>query len=139
MSSINHTTYQTTPSFSALWTLTDDQSGPVNNATVRIGTYPEGSDVQDETTTSDNSIRSSITGGEGIPHYVTVSGANKAGVLATTSSRSLILDTSPPTLGEVLTVCTRGVVIMCELHVRRSCSSTFSSFSRNSLTFRHEQ
>ena len=99
-SSINHTTYQTSPSFSALWQLTDDQSGPDSTVTVHIGTYPGGSDLQDETT-PDHSIRSSLTGGEGVPHYVTVTGANNAGVLATASSKSVVRDSSPLTLGEV--------------------------------------
>ena len=98
--SINHTTYQTTPSFSSLWRLHDDHSGLNGSSVVRIGTYPGGSDVQDQTTTVDGSVRGRLWD-EGIPHYVTVTGTNRAGVSSTVSSRAVVLDTSPPTLGQV--------------------------------------
>ena len=100
-SPINHNTYQTTASFSALWKTIDHQSGPQSNITVSIGTYPGGSDVQSETTIPVDYIRRSMDGGEGIPHYVTVTAASRAGVSASTSSEALVLDTSPPTIGQV--------------------------------------
>ena len=99
--SINHTMYQTNPSISTLWRLTDDQSGLVSSATVRIGTYPGGGDVQNETATASDHVRSGLTGGEGIPHYVTVAGTNRAGGRSTASSKATVVDTSPPTLGQV--------------------------------------
>ena len=54
-----------------------------------------------EYTVSDDRIRGRLGGVDGEPHYVTVTGYNRAGVPATASSRAVVLDTSPPTLGEV--------------------------------------
>ena len=100
-SALDHITYQTNPSFSSLWQLSDDQSDHESGSVVRIGTYPGGSDVQNETETSDDSIRSILQGQEGVPHYITVTGANRARLSATATSRAVVLDTSPPTPGEV--------------------------------------
>ena len=100
-SSINHTAYQTTTSFSALWQLIDAQSGPQTSSVVRIGSYPGGGDIVGETTTEDGSIRGNLGPVEGLPHYVTVTGYNRAGIPTTASGKAVALDTSPPTLGLV--------------------------------------
>ena len=100
-SSINHTAYQTTTSFSSLWKLADDQSGLQTNEVIRIGSYPGGRDIVDETSTEVDSIRGSLLWIEGLPHYVTVTGYNRAGVSTTASGKSVALDTTPPTLGQV--------------------------------------
>ena len=101
-SSINNTAYQTTTSFSALWQLTDPQSGQKTSAVVRIGSYPGGVGiVVGETTAEHGSIRGNLESVEGLPHYVTVTGYNRAGIPTTASGKAVALDTSPPTLGQV--------------------------------------
>lgn len=97
---INHTIYQTTPSFSSLWETYDGQSELEDSALVSVGTYPGGRDVLDSTTPT-NHIRTTATEGEGLPHYVTVQATNRAGVSAVATGDSVVLDTSAPTLGEV--------------------------------------
>ena len=97
---INHTIYQTTPSFSSLWETYDEQSGLEDSVVVSIGTYPGGRDILDSTTPT-NHIRTTASGGEGLPHYVTVEASNRAGVSAVATGDSVALDTSAPTLGEV--------------------------------------
>lgn len=98
----NHTTYQINPSVSSLWQLTDNQSGHESSVVVRIGTYPGGSDVQNETQIfEDDSIRSSLYGEEGIPHYFTITAYNRAGLSTTTFSKPITIDSTPPTDGEV--------------------------------------
>ena len=100
-SHINHTMYQVSPSFSALWWLNDDESGAQTGKVVSIGSYPGGGDILAEHDISDDSIRGNLETEDGVPHYVTVTGYNRAGLGITVSGRSIALDTSPPTLGQV--------------------------------------
>ena len=97
----NHTTYQTTASFSALWEASDSQSGLENGAIYTIDTYPGRRDIQAGTASLDNHIYGSIDGESGIPHYLTVEVTDRAGVSTVRTSNSIVLDTSPPTVGEV--------------------------------------
>ena len=99
--------YQTTSSFSSLWGTRDKESGvgESESTSVRIGTYPGGRNVLDATTISDY-IRTTASGGAGLPHYVTIETTNRAGLSAVArSSTSVVVDTTPPSLGQVSCTC----------------------------------
>ena len=94
--------YQVEAGYSSIWRASDDVSGLFGEATVNIGTYPNGRDIVDGgMTVSDNYIRGDITSGDGLPTYVTVMVTNGAGTMSTRTSSPIVRDTTPPTTGEV--------------------------------------
>lgn len=100
-SSVNHTTYQTSRSSSAVWQLGDEQSDTQTGAVVRIGSYPGGGNIVGETVVEGGNIRGSLEAVEGLPQYVTVTGTNRARLSTIASGRAVVMDTSPPSFGQV--------------------------------------
>ena len=92
--------YQTIEAYSSIWNASDDQSGPVQVA-VRMGTFPGGDDLGDETWSSHDYIRDEIRAKEGMSSYVTVEAMNRAGLTSTAHSQPIVLDTSLPPMGKV--------------------------------------
>ena len=99
-SPIVHQEYQTTSSYSAIWEAGDEQSG-VSRETLKLGTYPGGGDLESEAAVSDNYVRDSIQSAVGLPNYVTLTAENEAGLVTRVTSEPIVLDTTPPTVGEV--------------------------------------
>ncbi len=98
---ISHNEYQSTPTYSAIWSIEDEESALIGGTSYKDGTYPGGGYVESETVVSENYIRSSIGSGGGLPNYVTVMAENEAGLETSATSEPIVLDTTPPTGGEV--------------------------------------
>ena len=106
----SHVTYQSTDTYSSVWTSSDDESGLVPNdddVIVQVGTFPGGSDVMQSETVSGGHLRGRVSAGadsavvEGVPVYVTVTATNGAGLQTTSVSEPVVMDTTPPLSGEV--------------------------------------
>ena len=103
---VDHEAYQSTAQFSSVWQVGDEDSGVTDDIMVKTGTYPGGADIESERAVAENYIRRFLTEEEGLPNYITVSAQNRAGLESVAVSKSVSLDTSSPTGGEVCSVCT---------------------------------
>ena len=93
--------YQGTDDYSAHWQASDSQSGVPGDVSVRVGTYPGGSDLASPRPVSTDYLRETIGSLEGVPSFVTVTASNGAGVESEVVSEPITLDTSPPDAGLV--------------------------------------
>ena len=87
--------------YSSVWTVSDEESGESDEASLDVGTYPGGRNILDGSTVSENYIRDQITSVDGVATYVTVTVTNGAGVESTKTSNRVVRDTTPPFTGEV--------------------------------------
>ncbi len=125
---ISHQEYQTTPTFSAIWDVEDEESGVMGNTLFKVGTYPGGGDIESETTVVENYIRSSIGYDGGVPTYITVTAENEAGLVTTVTSEPIVLDTTPPMVGEVSKPCSLTVLpalFVCSKWFSNTCMHVF--------------
>ena len=99
--------YQASPSLSATLELVDTESSIAgDSAAVKIGTFPGGSNIKSEepVVNSEGYIFREVIQDDvdyGLPIYVTLSAQNGAGVESVAVSNPLVVDTSPPVMGEV--------------------------------------
>ena len=98
--SLSHQVYQTTKTFSSVWTV-NNSNGNIVDTKVSIGTYPGGNDLLNETEVNLGYIREEIKAPEGVPTYVTVKVKDEAGQEGVAISDPIALDTSLPPMGEV--------------------------------------
>ena len=94
-----HVTYHNTEGFSSVWRVNDTVS--LDDISVSIGTYPGASNLVNSTVVSDDYVRGVMDAGDGVPTYVTVTAIDKAGLVGVAYSKSLVLDTSSPPVGQV--------------------------------------
>ena len=93
--------YQGTEGYSVQWTAGDPESGVPGDATVRVGTYPGGADLEGPRPLSTDYVRGTVESPEGVPTYVTVTATNGAGLESEVVTEPITLDTTPPETGMV--------------------------------------
>ena len=101
---IDHEEYQTEAGFSSIWTVADDESGITDDVSVKVGTYPGGENVEARADVSQSYLRSTVMSAKGLPNYVTVAAINGAGLESVAISNPVVMDATPPFIGEVCIV-----------------------------------
>ncbi len=90
---VNGNVYQKTSAFSVSW----DLSRQTNERTfIKVGTFPGGDDIKDETEVAENYFRGVVSSGEGIPLYLTVTAVDGAELESVAISDAVVMDISPP-------------------------------------------
>lgn len=88
-----------------MWSISEEKEAGDISTVVKIGSYPGGSDLMNDTEAPYGYIRDYIRGTDGTPNYITVSSVNSAGLKGEAYSGPIILDTSLPPNGKVSVKC----------------------------------